>query len=347
MMKRIGKAILICVLVLSLVCPALAEGNEDDWFTFFLMCNEGMNNDGGNVGNTMMIVSANPGDGRIKLLMFTWDSFIDYPGYDLPQLIDQPFRVAGPEETMKVFNDNFDLDIQSYLSVNYLNLASLIDAYGGVNVDITRAERNAINGMVSEKANLLQTKYSGSILATLALDIAVDKVYLADFGYDIHLNGLQAVAFGWLQYDSVYNCCNREVMVISELFSTVAAAANEKAVFYNSAYSVPEINDSRRLIDLNNMSDEDYAFVHQFVRPIFDKSYHNVSDDDVMRISMAIISTAYEARRNGINLFDRVEVKILPLEALEPYETIAGKEGHRIDKAANEAAIKEFLYGEN
>ena len=125
----------------------IPETNERGWVDFILICNEGMKNDGGNSGNTMMIVSMNPKTGMIKLMPFTWDTFIQYPGYDVLQRLDMPYRNRGPEETMDVFNYNFNMDIKLYMSLNYTNLASLIDSYGGVDVDVEIAERNALNNM--------------------------------------------------------------------------------------------------------------------------------------------------------------------------------------------------------
>ena len=151
-----GKTIVRWIAVLTAICMIpLATGaetvsqEEREWVDFCLICNEGMSNTGGNAGNTMMIVSMNPQTGKIRLMMLTWDTFIQYAGYDVPQKIDMPYRNNGPEETMKVFNDNFNMDIQLFMSLNYLNMASLIDAYGGVTIDISRAERNALNDMVA------------------------------------------------------------------------------------------------------------------------------------------------------------------------------------------------------
>ncbi len=152
--KRIVRWIAVLVAICMLPFSASAEASTQigrDWIDFFLICNEGMSNTGGNSGNTMMIVSMNPQTGKIRLATFTWDTFVQYEGYDVPQKIDMPYRNNGPEETMKVFNDNFHMGINLFMSLNYLNLASLIDAYGGVDIDISRAERNALNSMVASK----------------------------------------------------------------------------------------------------------------------------------------------------------------------------------------------------
>ena len=340
---------LAAALCLMLPAASIAEKAEkDEWVNFLLLCNEGMNNDKGNAGNTVMVVAMNPEDGRIRLLGFTWDTFIDYEGYDVPQRLDMPFRNGGVEEVMKVFDANFGMDIQLFMALNYLNLASMIDEYGGVKVDITRAERNALNGMVASKKIRLQDEVKGGLLTQAIIDMLASDYYLNEFGPDTQLNGLQAVGFGWLQYDSVYNCCKRESAVIGCMFNSVAMTLDQKVVFYTDEYGRPEEDEVRgkRIIDLDSVSEDDMEFLRRALAPIFDKAYHNLSGENIDGIILTLARTAYLARRQGVNLFERVEVLVLPIEAQEgkPYDIIAGAKGYIIDKEANTAAINAFLY---
>ena len=328
---------------------ALAEDaadDADDWVTFFLLCNEGMTNEGGNVGNTMMVVGMNPNTGVIRLMMFTWDTFVQYEGYDIPQLIGMPYRNNGPEGTMEVFNENFDMNIERFMSLNYLNLASLIDQYGGVNVDISRAERNALNGMVSSKKWSIQKQADSGLLTQAMVELLADEYYLEDFGPNTHLNGLQAVGFGWLQYDSVYNCCLREVEVNADLFSSVANQISERVIFYEDGADAPEEVDDRRVINLDKMSDEDIQFLMELVQPIFDKSYNNLTEEDIVGISTTLARVAYHAARQGKNIFSSLETNVFPLEATEEYDVVAGTQGHLVDYEANSEAMKAFLFAE-
>ena len=345
------KKLLALAAALCLLLPAVsvAESPEEDgWVTFLLICNEGMNNDKGNAGNTIMVISMNPGDGRIRLLSFTWDTFIEYDGYDVPQRMDMPYRNGGAEEVMKVFDANFGMKISRFMSLNYLNLASLIDEYGGVNVDITRAERNALNGMVASKKARLQDEVRGGLLSQAVIDMLASEYYLNDYGPGTHLNGLQAAGFGWLQYDSVYNCCQREAAVVGYLFNSVATTLYEKAVLYTDEYGLPENINGRRAINLDNVTEDDMKFLREALAPIFNKAYHNLTDDDIGNIVMALARTSYTASRQGVNLFENVEVLVLPLEARDgkEYDTIAGARGYIIDMDANIAAIKDFLYAD-
>ena len=347
------RVILALVLAVSIllavgVTPACAVEKiavPEGWVTFLLICNEGMNNDKGNAGSTMMVVSMHPGIGKIRLMMFTWDTFIDYTGYDMPQRLDMPYRNNGPEEAVKVFNSNFGTDISLFMSINYLNLASLIDSFGGVDVDITRAERNALNGMVASKKDQLLTQANLGFLNQSIVEMLAKEYYLDEFGTATHLNGLQAVGFGWLQYDSVYNCCVRDVHVIAGLFKSAAQTVAERIAFYTDATGAPEYAEGRRVINLDHISEDDYHFFRQQMAPIFQMSYNNLDEENITDISTALARIAYMANRQGVNIFDHLEYIVLPLEATAPYDIVAGAKGHLIDKQKNSEAIRDFLYG--
>ena len=329
---------------------SLAEGETDEgnnWQSFLLICNEGMNNDKGNAGNTLMVAAMEPDQGKIRLMMFTWDTFIDYEGYDVPQKLDMPYRNNGPEEAVRVFNENFGLNINHYLSLNYLNLASLIDEYGGINVDVSRAERNAINGMVGSKKIRLQEAVASGELGQTVIDLLAQEYYLNDFGPNTHLNGLQAVGFGWLQYDSVYNCCERDAEVIASLFHSCGSFVADKVALYTDATGEPEDTFARRPINLDNITEEDYQFLRDQIAPIFQMSVNNMEEDEIRTITLALARIAYQAEREGVSIFDLIRSTVLPLEATKPYDFVAGTQGHLIDKEANIQAVKEFLYSED
>ena len=346
------KAVIALLLTICLLpAAALAEETPGDsgWVNFLLICNEGMNNSGGNAGNTLMVIAMNPTRGKIRLMMFTWDTFVHYEGYDLPQKIDMPYRNNGPEETVKVFNENFGLDIALFMSLNFLNLSSLIDTYGGVDIDVTRAERNALNGMVSSKKETLLAQAKLGELSQMVVESLAKESYLNDFGPDTHLNGLQAVGFGWLQYDSVYNCCEREVEVIAALFESMGQSIAKNVLLYTNESGKPEEEDSRRAINLDDMTEDDREFFYLQMAPVFQMSYNNLTDEDISSISMALTRAAYEAARQGVDIFDtdHMDCAVFPLEATQEYEIVAGAKGHLADIEKNAAAMREFLFSED
>ena len=348
-MRKLVELTALVVALCFLTSFSVAEESLESrgWVDFLLICNEGMNNDKGNAGNTLMIVSMNPEHGKIRLLMFTWDTFIEYPGYDVPQKLDMPYRNNGPEEAMMVFNHNFGTNIKYYLSLNYLNLAEMIDDYGGISTDVSRAERNALNGMVGSKAKQLKESVATGLLTPAVIDMLAEEYYLNEFGPDTHLNGLQAVGFGWLQYDSVYNCCEREVKVIASLFESCGKVISQKIAFYTNETGQPDAG-GRWAINLDDVTEEDYAFIRNQIAPIFQKSFNNLPEEDIRSITLALVRVAYQASRQGVDIFDEfLDYMVLPLEAQKEYDIVAGAKGHIIDKEANSAAIADFLFRED
>lgn len=343
--RMVALLLILCLLPVS--APAEDAMAEDDWVTFLLICNEGNNNEKGNAGNTLMVAAMNPVIGKIRLMMFTWDTFVDYEGYDVPQKLDMPYRNNGPEESMKVFNENFGLNIQYYMSLNYLNLASLIDEYGGITLDISRAERNALNGMVASKKVRLQEEVASGLLGQLVIDMLAKEYYLNEFGPDTRLNGLQAVGYGWLQYDSVYNCCERDAEVVAALFHSVGSYMSKHVAFYTKDTGEPEGVDGRRVINLDDVTEEDYSYLRQLIRPIFEMSSNNLEEDEIRSITISLAHVAYQANREGVDILDYMHTTVLPLEATQPYDVVAGAKGHLVDKEANIVAIREFLYSDN
>lgn len=343
-MKR-AVATVLCVLLCFLqMASGIHAEDAGEWVTFLLLCNEGMRNDGGDVGNTLMVMSVNAELGIIKQVAFLWNTFVKADGYEMPQLLSQAFRVNGPEEAVKVFNRNFNQNIESYLSINFLNLSSLIDEYGGITLDITRAERNALNGMVASKKRTLENILANQGLGTALFDSLFEEYYLLEHGPDTQLSGIQAVGYGWLQYDTVANCCTRAATVIAQLFFQVRAYVDERVVFYTDARAMPEELDGKRPINADHMTEEDERYVTQLLAPIFEQSYNNLTDEQIVSITRAILKTAYAAYEQEEDVFDMIQFQIMPLENGQLPVELGGVNGIVVDYEQNALALNQFLY---
>ncbi|MFI3205911.1 MAG: LCP family protein [Clostridia bacterium] len=85
--------------------------------------------------------------------------------------INHAYSYGGAEYAIKVINQNFNLDIEDYITVNFAYMADIVDYFGGVDIDITSDEAYYIN------VHLI----SGSNVSTA--------------GGMTHLTGAQAVSF--------------------------------------------------------------------------------------------------------------------------------------------------------
>ena len=135
--------------------------------------------------------------------------------------------------------------------------------------------------------------------------------------------------------------------VIASLFKSVGEVISEKIAFYTNETGVPEDLRGRHAINLDDMTEDDHVFLRQQLDPIFRMSYNNLTEENIEAISTALARIAFEAARDGVNIFDALQFMVLPLEAKDEYDIIAGAKGHIVDKEKNMAAIQEFLFGED
>ena len=83
------------------------------------------------------------------------------------------------------------------------------------------------------------------------------------------------------------------------------------------------------------------------IRPIFEMSSNNLKEDEIRSITLSLARVAYQANREGVDILDYLHTTVLPLEATQPYDVVAGTKGHLVNKEANIAAIQGFLYSDN
>ena len=94
-------------------------------------------NDNSQRSDTIIIASI--GYQTLKLTSVLRDTVVDIPGHGSGK-INAAFSYGGPELVMKTLNSNFDLNIMHYIAVDFTSLVALVDAIGGVEIDISEAE---------------------------------------------------------------------------------------------------------------------------------------------------------------------------------------------------------------
>ena len=65
------------------------------------------------------------------------------------------YAFGGPQEAISMLNRNFDLNIEDYVSVNFNALVSVIDALGGVELDVTEDEVPHLNNYQVETSKVV------------------------------------------------------------------------------------------------------------------------------------------------------------------------------------------------
>lgn len=134
-------------------------------------------------GDVQLILSLNKDDGSVKLTSILRDLYVTIPGYRNMNRINLSYARGGGELAMRTVNKNFDMNIEYYATINFYGLASIIDAIGGVDIDMTRKEANAINTYLRKHP----PKYDNTDGSARVPLEKIDGVQ--------HLDGVQAVMY--------------------------------------------------------------------------------------------------------------------------------------------------------
>ncbi len=98
--------------------------------------------------DSIMIVSFDGIHKEIKIISVLRDSRVLIDGHGKDKL-GHAFFYGGANLAVKTLNKNFGLDIRDYLALNFGQMIHIIDAFGGVDVKITRSQVNEINGIIN------------------------------------------------------------------------------------------------------------------------------------------------------------------------------------------------------
>lgn len=161
--------------------------------------------DGGSEGRSdaVMILSLNSREHKLKMVSLMRDSYVNIEGYGYEKLT-HAYAYGGPELAVRTINENFSMDIEDYATVNFYEMAEIVEAFGGVELEVTGDEMREVNRILwdLDKEAQQEGRASGITAADYftALDgthNAVDGEYA---GGRVLLTGSQAVAYSRIRY---------------------------------------------------------------------------------------------------------------------------------------------------
>ena len=89
--------------------------------------------------------------GNIRLVSFERGIGVPIPGHG-SDLLTHAYQWGGPELSQSIISQMFRVDINGYAQVDFGSFAEIIDAIGGVDVELTELEAKALNGEVVTNA---------------------------------------------------------------------------------------------------------------------------------------------------------------------------------------------------
>lgn len=192
------------------------------------------------LSDVIMILTVDNKHGKIKMTSILRDSEVTIEGESYSQgylnyvdKINVAYQYGGPELAIRTLNQNFSMDIRDYVTINFANMAAIVDAFGGVDLELTAEEVKAVNDNLwalsqeveDKKESDLQNGITDEIYAEITYGDYiptiygdVDLMYGEYEGGTYHLNGNQAVAYGRIRkIDSDYVRVERQQNVLMAL----------------------------------------------------------------------------------------------------------------------------------
>ena len=100
--------------------------------------------------DSIMVISINQETKDVKITSIYRDTCLKVPGYGFSKAT-HAYAYGGAELSMSMLNTNLDLDITEFATVDFGVLAKIIDAVGGIDLDISDAEYSLINPLIDEQ----------------------------------------------------------------------------------------------------------------------------------------------------------------------------------------------------
>ncbi len=189
-MKKIFAFVLACIFALSML-PAFAETAEETeeskWVNILLLGGDARKDSNFDRTDTMILLSVNHEDRQMKMTSIMRDIYVKYPTKNYSAKLNAAQVYGGPELTVATISGVLDVEIDSYVLINMTDLVEIIDAVGGVTVNISGSERYYINYYAADYLTNIRRNYDGET----TLEVSEG---------DVHLNGLLAVSYARNRY---------------------------------------------------------------------------------------------------------------------------------------------------
>lgn len=158
--------------------------------------------------DTMILVSINTKTKEIMLTSFYRDTYVQIEGHNYNKL-GHAYSYGGATLALSTFNKNFDLDLDTYVTVNFTSVANAINMLGGVEVEVKEEEIPYINKYGEEIARINKCSYTN-----------------VENSGKITLDGYQAIGYSRIRKlgNGDFERTNRQRTVLNAMFTKVKSS---------------------------------------------------------------------------------------------------------------------------
>lgn len=163
--------------------------------------------------DTMMLAVLDARNKQLKLISFMRDMYVQIPGHGHNRM-NAAYVYGGAEALKNTLEKNFHVQADGYIAVNFAMMITLIDAIGGVDIEVEEQELKPLNGILE-----YYNYQNGKPEAEGRLEQAGMQ----------HLSGLQAMSYSRIRkIDGDYERVGRQQRVMMAIFNRMKNMQSEE-----------------------------------------------------------------------------------------------------------------------
>ena len=194
------RRLLACFLALML-CTSTAIAQEEQTLHLLLIGVDSQSPGKAGRSDTMMLAQIDLQTHDVRLVSFLRDLYVLIPGHGRTRL-NAAYFYGGEELLKETLQKNFGVAVDRTVTVHYSVLADLVDELGGIEIDVTEAERRHLNKLLED--------YGGTVP-----DVEIPGLQ--------RLSGLQALTYSRLRkLDSDFQRTSRQQTVLAAMLKQMA-----------------------------------------------------------------------------------------------------------------------------
>lgn len=254
---------------------------EDGVVNVLLIGNDSRKNGEDGRSDAMILLSVSNKTKTIHMTSLLRDMYVEIPGHDGNRL-NAAYAYGGPALLCETIEYNLGIEVNRYVLVNFQAFAKLVDAVGGVDMEVSNEEVQWINAYLNEY-NLLEGR-----------DITTDYLDTSLSG-EIHLNGAQALAYSRNRYIGTdFGRTERQRKVLSAVIKKLplALATNSDALMNEL---LPNLTTNLRQTEMFSLSlDAGKLLSYEMIQTVIpaEDTYSNAS----IR-GMSVLEVDFEANK--------------------------------------------------
>lgn len=221
-----------------------------------------------NASDAMMVFSLDKDTNTAKLTSIMRDLSVDLGPNAEKHKINYAYNVGSVEGSVKVVNEQFDLDIKKYIKVSFDGLIKIVDKVGGVYIDVSNEELKYINDYISSINKINGTNSS-----------KISKTGVQN------LDGTQALAYSRIRYTNGWD------------FERTSRQREVLMAIFNKAKGIPVSSYPNLIADLSSNVETNLS---TFELLDLAKAVMSLSSEDLEGFRIPIDGTSHDSMDKGI-----------------------------------------------